>query len=108
MLQQRKTFAVSYPFSFGGRGCLHACANGLTQPEPAPLDPFRGAGGKGPAAPLTATNPKRLPMLALFLVLICHAFAYGNAPRKTKLRKGKPSPRCGRTSRRCLPVVCRF
>jgi len=73
-----------------------------------PLDPFRGAGGKGPAAPLTATNPKRLPMLALFLVLICHAFAYGNAPRKTKLRKGKPSPRCGRTSRRCLPVVCRF
>ena len=28
-----------------------------------PLDPFRGAGGKGPAAPLTATIHKRLPAL---------------------------------------------
>jgi len=28
-----------------------------------PLDPFRRAGGKGPAAPLTATIHKRLPAL---------------------------------------------
>ena len=41
----------------------------------------------------SATDPKRLPVLALFLIIMYRAFAHGNAPRKTRLCKGKPSPK---------------
>ena len=51
------------------------------------------AGAKGRAAPHSATDPKRLPVLALFLIIMYRAFAHGNAPRKTRLCKGKPSPK---------------
>ncbi len=56
------------------------------------------AGAKGWAAPHSATDPKRLPVLALFLIIMYRAFAHGNAPRKTRLRKANAAQRRGRHS----------